>query len=488
MQTSKVLFLALLVIPFLSGCVGVVPWEGEYRLRAWQHARHEAELAFLKQDFGASMEWQNRALVEAQGLTPPDYRLGITYNELGLIYELKKEFVQAEDSYRKGADVLQKCLDVAKDPLSQRLLRHDLAASQMGAAKMQVELLVKDLEPAKKLLESAAKFERYSWKPTPEAAGDLIAGQQLARIDALLGYVCLKQGKLNEAVDKYAEALLIARETACSLDETRAIRDSYREVLKASGRPDPWDFDEKAWFKHFDNGEKALQAGDLKAAEDEYKQSLAAAEKMVPSSVRRSMRSMKRLCQVYKQENRTDDFINVVQRAMSYKADTLTGLAANDLDWILNVYANNFLNSPQPRLQILMLKLQLRKRVYGADDWHVAETLTAIATALHELNRDVEARSAAARAFEILSGHQRRKRRFADDRIKLATICEILGEYKRAELLYRQILHIYIKINRAGDERTRTAVLKLAEMCRRQGKTEEAIEAERYFSAGKVNL
>ncbi len=479
MRLCKVLLMAMLIASPLTGCNAVVPWEREYRLRAWQHARHEAELAFLKQDFNQSLEWQKRALQEAQGLGVPDYRTGITFNELGLIYESKKEFAQAEDSYRQASDVLQKCIDAAKDPLNQRLLRHDLATSLVGVAKMQVELLVKDLEPAKKLLESAAKFEKESWKPTPEAPGDLIAGQQLARINALLGYVSVKQGKMDDAASKYGDALLIARETSCSLEETRAIRDSFREVLKASGRPDPWDFDERAWFKHFESGEKALEAGDLKTAEDEYKQSLVDAEKMVPPSVRRSMRSMKRLCQVYKRENRTDDFINVVQHAMKFKIDKLTGLAANDLDWILNVYSNNFLKAPQPRLQILMLKLQLRKQVYGADDWHVAETLTSIATALHELNRDVEARSAAARACDILSGHPRRKRRFADDRIKLATICEILGEYRRAEILYRQILNIYLKINRPGDERTRTAVFKLAEMCRRQGKTKEALEAER---------
>ncbi len=480
---GQMVLAAALVGSLLSGCSGVVPWEREYRLRAWQHARHNAEIAFLRKQLDEALDFQKQALAESQGLgglTVPDYRTGITYNEIGLIYKLKKEWSKAEESYSKAVDILQKCIDASKDPLSQRLLRHDLAGSLLGVANMQIERLSKDLEPSKKLLDSASKLEKESWKPTPEAEGDVLAGQQLAKIITLSAYASVKQGRMEDAASKYSEALRVARESACSLDEVTSIRDAYREVLKALGRPDPWAVDESAWSKHFAEGEKALTAGDLQTAEQAYKQSLVDAEKLVPLSVRKSMRSMKRLCQVYKQQNRTDDFIGVVQHAMTYKIDTLTGLAANDFDWVLNVYSN-FVTAPEQRLKIQMLKLSLRKRVFGADDWHVAETLTTIASILHELNRDVEARGAAGRACNILSGHPKRKRRFADDRIKLANVCESLGELKRAELLYRQILHIYIKINRPGDERTKTAVLKLAEMCRRQGKNQEAIEAERFL-------
>jgi len=369
------------------------------------------------------------AVYQAQGFGNDDFRLGISYCDLGDAEKANKKYARADEAYKKSVAVLEAAIKVDADQQKKSLnagangkdaamyqLQYKLSSENLAntlAQEADLYTLQERNQDAANCYEKAVIIYSSMLTGTIWHVDDSPMGQELVQCELGLAQAYTALKNFEQACAAYKKALELTVSTNCPEFLLREIRDDYLKLLVQLGKNrEAQQLIADAQYSELTlEGSKAMYANDYPKAEALFKQAYLAAQQSIFSQ-RRLMRSLCNLQMIYLRQKKYAEAEQTFNLAESMVRTR--GLRYDrDYDVMLNGQLEDYIQTKRGELALKasIQQSQFRLMRFGPSSVQFAENLALRGQAEFLCHNIQAAEKAAQQAYKLLVEHYLNNRR-----------------------------------------------------------------------------
>lgn len=428
---------ALVSVCAIGGFIFSVTSGRETAIRSWEIVRHGLQKSIHTRNWSQAEKTGIECVYLAKGIGAKDFRVALSLGDLGDVLLAQKKPADALETFKLATEIeKQSNSDTKGNAAVFSNANLGYLYCQMGRCSIMLE---KPKDAARYFKKSALAFEAVR---KAEKKKDLFITQELVRTVIAQAETAGQLQQSNDCLFYYRKALNLAAESFYPAEEVARVRKEYIRLSNLAGVPVEISCVESSWASLMKQAEEARQNGQ----DREYVRLLQESVRWCEGDKSRqflALISLRKIAKCYLYNKNYEDARDACNRGLAVWREIGIGGGGDGAADALFGMLLRCITDPRERFAIAQSHLELRLRLYGPDDYHIAETSTKVAVLAYSLGDKVNAQMAMDRAFKVYTQARIKRRGLGLDMIDLGNLFVEMGDYKKAEIIYQRAYKVW---------------------------------------------